>query len=914
MPAPFFEEDRVVFHSLMDFRSDFLTKVLDWATGSIFSKVWFSSEWNRCAKGGNDNEKFASHRDMDYLAHIFSGTAMALKVLDYKYQKKPVKDNQIQEEILSLKRSIFCYLFHDYNKITGADYRMRDKRSLFELINKNLGELKKELNLSDDEVYQVVFSTESGTSYNIIKDANPRSNLIFESNFSRLADTLSSRFNIEGSGKVETIEDSIGFGNEPIVPGKFLKKVLFGATSLYACEDVARKACILLIENSGGFYLWSTNRAIFYIYDKNDLTIQFELEKYFATLVNQILQPENLLSFNDRSVLNSASGVVEHTRDSVSRYVREEDRFRKCIWLENIEVTSENRNSAEKYSDAVKFAAVTFSINFRALKDKSRTSLRDGLEISDITEDDKNIEERLRVFISRYVQLRPDLNSPDSNKLRVFLESTLNTYKDGILKGLLGKVPRNSALLLPFAIQDGDIDWYRLLDDILLDLNRGRSQIDYNDILSKIMIQSVDSLILPNVPDKFNMSMINGYPGSVRATGENLFGINTQTFNNRLPTSGISNGKIDETSKFEFALRRNLVPRSGSGDEGLMFMSFPGAIPFLDMSTYMTRLSYSPSEELSEVNDLKLSIVELNTRKRVVRLDSAYFYSVRHLKTEGDVPRNTYQALVLRNTYQALNIYKRTKMLVRLAFSNSPFFEDQYEAVRIEVGDSICSAMGWEKVRCNQVEDVLGQIATFNVVVNGSISKIDFKETAKVIGDYIRQPMSLFYHIHKLVFQEKDKKKTGFGKQFSEKVEYLRKLAYVSDKDGGRKMKNVTELAKSAAKMVRPKWNMSGNDRTWMLRDSLEAIEKARVSLTRGENRDLLEYKVFIEGVILKTLERDKDKTWMPRDTDITDFADKLIKLLKEDFDSSIPSGSMKSYLINAFEFEYMRNEKGDEK
>ena len=154
---------------MMDFKSPFLTEIFDWSVSDVLSKVWDSGEWNRCAKGGNETEKFARHNDMDYLAHIFSGISMALKVLDYRYQKTPVNENDLATEVRSLKRSIFCYLFHDYNKITGADYRMADKSSLAELVNRYFDGIKSNLDLTDDEVYQVVFSTEKGTSYNIIK-------------------------------------------------------------------------------------------------------------------------------------------------------------------------------------------------------------------------------------------------------------------------------------------------------------------------------------------------------------------------------------------------------------------------------------------------------------------------------------------------------------------------------------------------------------------------------------------------------------------------------------------------------------------------------------------------------------------------------------------------------------------------
>lgn len=896
------KESNIRFRSYIDFRTDFLRETMDWSVDNIFKKIWFADEWNRCAKGGNENERFAKKRDMDYLSHIFSGVSMALKVLDYKYEREPIKKDQVQEEILSIKRAIFCYLFHDYNKITGSDYRMDEKGALFELIEKYLSKVRNELDLSNDQVYQVAFSTESGTTFNILKDNNLRSNLVFESKFSKLADQLSSRFNENVGGDQSSSENSIEWGREPIIPGKHLKKVHFGVTSLYACSDVARKSCKIAIEHlNGGFYLWSTNKAIFYVYSGGNFDVWIELEKTFRNLISEILRPEKLLSFNDRGVINSASGIVEHTQESISRFVKE-DEFKKCIWLEDIDIGTHNRTTAENYSDAVRLLTASFSINFRTLKDKPTTSLRDGLQMHEIRDDD--VGERLRVFMTRYVQLVTGLTSPNARELRGVLDTVLEKYKNGILNGLIGKISKNSALLIPFAIQDVNVDWDTLLKEILTDLNKGINSIDYSGILSKVVSDRVDLLELPEVPNKFEMSMVNGYPATERATGENLFGINTQTFNNRLPTSGISNGKIDDISKFEFALRRNIAPRTKSGGEGLMFMSFPGAIPFLDMSAYMTSLSYSPNEELGDWNELTLSIDEISTRERKVRLDSAFFYSVARLKSEEDV---------LRNTYHALNIYRRTKMLVRLSFSNAPFFEDQYEAVRIEVGSSICSAMKWEKIRCNQIEKVKSQISTFNVVVNGSISKIDFAKTAKVIGDYIQQPMSLFYHVHKLVFNEKDQKRTGFGTQFSQKIPSIRELAYESNKDGGRKMKNITELAKSAAKMVRPNWKMSGNDRTWMLRDSLEGIERTKVSVTNGEERDLIEYKVIVEGVLLKTLERDKDKNWMPRDTDIADFADKLIKLLQDDFGSKIPSGSMKSYLINAYEFEYMRGGKGDE-
>lgn len=891
----------------MDFRTPILSEILDWAINNIFQKVWLSKTWGGCAKGGSLDRRFSEYNDMDYLSHIFSGVAMALKVLDYRYYSAKLTNGLKQSEILSIKRSIFCFLFHDYNKITRSDYKMSDKVSLFNFLDKTgLDYMRNELLLSRDELFQVVFSTESGTSYNIIKNDNPRSsNVLFESNFSRLADQLSSRYNKDSVMIPPSVEKSIEFGRDPVIPGNSIRKLVFGATSMYACEDVARKAFKDTVERNGGFYLWSTNRAVYYILNGDEATILSNFEELFSEFVIKILKPENLLSFNDRSVINSGSEIISHTKKTISNFVIGEE-FKKCLWLENIKITSSNREASEKYSDAVRNLSISFSINFRSLREKSEVSIRDGLEIYETSLNDNDaLLERLKIFAARYVQLKSTFETPEANKLREYLNSTLTLHENVILMGLLGKIPGNSALLLPFVLQNDVISWDDLIEEILKDLNVRVKPFDFEGILSKILVREIQQLGLPEVPDKYHMSIVNGYPSTKKATRENLFGINTQTFNNRLPTSGISNGKIDDLSNFEFALRKNLIPRSGSGDEGLMFMSFPGAIPFIDMSRYMGELAYSKTEELSDVNELKLSIQETDQRKREVRLDSAYFYSVRHLKKREDI---------LRNLYQALQIYNRTKMHVRLSFSNAPFFDDQNEAVRMEVGNSICTSMGWDKVRCDQIDEVLDQISSFNVVANGSITKIDFAKSSGVIADYIFQPMSLFHHVHNLVFEEKNRKSRGFKKQFLSKINDIRKLAYETNRDGGRKMKNITELAKSAAKLERPSWNMSGNSRTWMLRDSLEALEKARVSLSAGEERDLSELKVFVSGVLLKTLEREKDRTWMPRNTDIEDFTDKLVTLLKEDFDSKVPSGSMKSYLINAFEFEYLRSGKGDEK
>lgn len=121
-------------------------------------------------------------------------------------------------------------------------------------------------------------------------------------------------------------------------------------------------------------------------------------------------------------------------------------------------------------------------------------------------------------------------------------------------------------------------------------------------------------------------------------------------------------------------------------------------------------------------------------------------------------------------------------------------------------------------------------------------------------------------------------------------------------------MKNIEELAKIASKIVYANWEMSGSDRTWMIRDPLEAIEATRAKIKGGDKRDLSEFWDIIGGTLNTKLRRDKNEgkgNWVPIE-EVKKFSDTLIKLLREDYNGKIPSGATKSYLINAFEFEYM--------
>ncbi|MGC8656965.1 MAG: hypothetical protein ACP5RS_06390 [Thermoplasmata archaeon] len=878
----------------MNFKTDLLNDVSGWMVDNIFQKIWLLEEFQTCAKGGNEKEAYSKYKDMDYLAHILSGIGMALKVLDYDYYKNGVKDEGLEKN--KLKRAILGYIFHDYNKITKEDYKMENSEPLFKFIDKlPIKEILSEVELSKEDIYQIAISTERGTQYNILNDDIKTSNLIYESNFSRLADILSSTYNKEDQGEFIYNID-IYFGAHPIIQGKKIKRVVFSNTNLLAITDILKKAYYKFIDDlpNNFFYLWSTGRAIYFI-SEDGSTIEYNaVIPKFSELVSDIMKPEESLDFNDRRINNSASGNIEHTKESIKNFVSDNKKMKNCIWLENIKINDNNRENAEKLGDIINNMNLFFTISYRTLKEKKNMSLRDGLNIKeyDVSQD----EQRERAFAARYVQLLSNFNTDESRKLRNELSKALNEHKD-ILDGLLGKNEEHSALLIPFVIKSDQIDWNKLIDDIIKKLNEKIKKVDYSKILSKIVIKGALDEDLPDVPDKSDMSMINGYPANDKAIGENLFGINTNTFNNRLRTSGISNGKIDEISELEFYLRKCIIPLSNKNrdKEGLFYLIFPGAIPYIDIPSLLEKLSIKNEEKGEELRDLYLAIDE-SLKISDIRRDNAFFYSINELKTDEDI---------LKNLYQGLLIYLKTKMLVRISFSNAPLLSDQFEAIRIEVGNSFCSSMGWEKIRCNEVKKVKDEILTFNCIANGSTNKISYKDTSLVIKDYVQNTWTIFHHIHKKNLENKNGYK--LSKDFLQRIDKIRQLAYNTNKKGERDMKNIMDLANSAAIIQRPKWNMSGSERTWIIRDSLEAIEKARSTVKDGDKKDISEFKEFAEGVIYKTIERTKGPNEkMPKESDIKDFVEKLIKLLKEDFDGKIPAGSMKAYLIDAFEFEYM--------
>ena len=887
--------------NFLDFENDVLGNAMDWAIEAIFQNIWLSDIWSKPAKGGkhSENPRFEKYRDMSYQVHIFSGVAMTMRVIDYSYPL--IKGNMSDEELeAKLKRSIFGYLYHDFNKICGSDYRMEEKTILDDFIKSTFNELASELKIDRDNVYQIVVCTEKGTSANILSNEVDVTPLNFEMNFSRMSDVLSSTFN---SIRMDTMPD-IKFGEKILIPGSAIRSIKFSNTNLLAISSLIKKSVVLIIsEILQGKYLWSDQNTIYYVKGSKDIVdIDFEEEvrKEFSKKVSTIMKPENLLNLNDRRVDNSAAGFLDQTEDSILNFTKNNENLKKCIHLGDIKLnTVEKRNAAEKFTDFISsFKSSVFSFNYRFTRNREKEySLRDGLEIKEYDESQK--EERLRIFLLRYVQLKKDLNSSSAKEIRNRIEEIVKTKYDE-LTSLIGKDAIKTVLIFPMLLNDSSIKWAQLLDDIIRDLNKKKKSVDYDHVISRVVPIFGFNTPLPNVPTKYSMSMVNGYPAREEGKGERLYGLRTNGFNNRLPTSKIGFGRIDKDSMFEYNIRRNLIPDK-SGQETLIYLRFPGAIPYLDLSNLLRKFMGLKSNEIIEVSKLSLSLEEFSQNNiRGIRNDDSFFLTGIDIKTESDI---------LKQLLNVLDIANKTKMLVKVSYSNAPIFEDQLEAITFDISSSILSSFSWNKIRLNEIEGVKRVIEAFSVLANGSLVKINFDDTTEIMLAYKLDPMSIFYFAHKRIFDNsKDKKTRGFGRQFSQRIEDIRKLGYEVEKRGDKKMKNIEELAKIASRMVYARWEMSGNDRTWMIRDPLEAIESTRAKIKDGEKRDIGEFWDVIGGTLNTKLRRDRSdgkSNWVPVD-EIKKFSDALIKLLKEDYNGKIPTGTTKSYLINAFEFEYM--------
>ncbi len=880
----------------MPFKKDFLTDIMDWAVENLFYPLWNDEKWMKCAKGGNERENYKDKPDMFYIIHIFSGVAMALKVIDYKYRDSDPDD--IDKITLKLKRSIFGYLFHDYNKLENYEENIKmDKKDILNELTSNFIGIMKELNLEKDDVYTIAFSTETGTQFHANSNSiTLKSNLSFENSFSRLADTLSSRYMYDNPEN-----ENIVFNNEPLIPSKKIQRIKIASTPFIMFSSILKYVLTKYIEEKG-FYLWSTLNSIYYVSEKPIIPEKSELIRLIKEEISKQANLENGIKFTDRKINISSNKIGPITEKNIIDFISDNNKFKQILHLENIELHPADRENAESYSNKFLDKIKTYSINFHldlTKSSKKEHSIRDYLIINDDfdKDNDEHCVERKRTFIVRYVQLQTRLKDREAERIREKLRTELNNTKD-LIKNLLPKSNKDkSVLLIPLIILDDDINWDKLFRKILNDLNKTFFEEENNKIISYLVniILGIDSLDMPEVPDKKNMSMINGYPAKEKGTLENLFGIGTNNFNNRLTTSAIANGKIDEYSIYEFSLRKTLALKGYENYSPIiLFMAFPGAVPFMNMAKFLSIAS--EKDNILKVGNIRLSIEDNEPKLSSFKLDSSYF-----IYLQEDIKTGLSRSDTIKIFNMCLDIAWKSKLHLLLTFSNNIFYEEWNETVKIEMESPILNGMKWNKIRCNKLIDIRKEMSFF-LNVSMENGKIDYSEAAKILDDFIANRMSLNFYVHKHIFDNKYNNKSKILNK--ESIDIFRNLVY---EKRGDLMKKVIDLGNMAASLYKVTSKSSASDRGWMLRESIEVLEKMKAVTNSKNLNDLTE---FVSGHLYKGLERlikrdNPNSTYRPDLVKINEFTKVLLDLLNNEFKGKIPAGITRSYLIDAFEIEY---------
>ncbi|MCL5782722.1 MAG: hypothetical protein M1476_02280 [Candidatus Thermoplasmatota archaeon] len=874
----------VNIESTIKFKSREVRESAEWIIQEMLPKYWNQDKWQICAKGGNKNEKYAKHRDMPYLVHILTGCLCSLRIIDYWLYKGDGLQTlgMTPEEITRrIKRGAFGYFYHDYVKLTETDIKMRD----FELFKSHLNAVDdlfmRELGLNQQNVYDIAFSTEQLTSFNSYSKGNPnQESLEFERAFSRMSDKISSSLGDERE------ELNVEFAGTPILSEKDIGKIHLSSTHLFALTGIARNSIMLALDNSDFFYLWTTRDTIYFI-KKDPINLQFKdlIVQSFTKELSKKLKPEKAIEMNDRTVRMSISEFVKIGKENVEKWMRSEEHFKQAFYFENIPINDKNRTQAEELTDIFNNQFKSFNINFYG-----KNNLRDGIETTLTFEEDREVDDELyRIFVVRYIQLLGNNIEQKNPEKFPGLKQVLIRLKDvskvSLTKKypkLLGKLAEKSSLIIPFILKDVTIDW-QLLDKEIDAIWSKDARVDYRGVISRIMQFANEPLPdLNDVPSKDEMSIITGEPAQKYAETANLYGVNTQTFTNRIVTSSrVSKGKIDDLSILENVCRKIIF--SGTKDSAaILFATFSGSIPITDSLQFFRSMR---KDQGGRVDVKNLEIGNMTIGEQV---DNSIMIPIGNIVTMEDA----YYVLK-----KALDFYDATKMQVLVTYSNSPIIGPQKESIKFEISNPLLQGMGWTSIRCNQVSDIKAKLYLFQDVANNCPGK-----PHQVITDFIMNPFSLFYWIHK----SGDKMYRLASKKNELKSLILGRVKTNNVGTGkGLNMDRLEKMAEIAAKMKKLGAKASNNEKTWWIRESLDVIEKTRVSLTDGAKRDLNSFEVYVSGNILATLERDeKVKGLIPTEL-VKSFSKEFISMLKEDFGSKMPSGSMKSYLIQAFEFLY---------
>lgn len=873
-------ELKPIMERVMRLKSKVLEEAYEWALENILPEMWYNGRWMKCAKGSS-NVLFSEHSDMSYGMHYLTGMSTALKVLDYAISSERFHLPEDNDELLSdLKKSLFCYLFHDYNKVSDDTYRMRDcEANIKKLVRgTSFEELMKKLGLDVEDVCSAAYMTEVGTSQNIFSQRRVgKKSMSFQYNFNTLADGLSSRY-LDSSDAGD-----IKFGGKFLISRREISKVRFQSTHLFALTGLLRDSVRKYLTVSNKFFLWDVPGSMLFVGEPLTSTDYGELARILKEKLGQEMTLERTMEMTDRTVGMEAASIIPPNRDDLDNFIRY--KFSEIMHLPAGEIRDSERETYESYSREV-YAMELDGFNIDCFGKKR---YRDCL----LSEDPEETTNDMRVaFVIRFLQLnitdiqKASKSDASFNPLERAMNriSKLTNKYDETYRKILGKEPRKSAILIPLIVHEFREDLEELYALVLKYMGKDvEENSDFSEVVRTILTGNM--LELEDVPDKTKMSIISGGTGSYIAKKSNLYGVNTQTFSNRLvPSTSLANGRIDRLSAIENLLRKSIMKYRDSS--AIMFARIPGPVPIIStrdlIKSYMQKENHTKRSNPSHPDELFVGRMEITPQ-----VDNSFMLSVGDMRTDADAIR------ILKLVLEFSSI---TQMKVLVTYANSPVFGNQKETLRFEIHNSLLSSMGYDRLRCDQIGNAMMEIEIFERVAASFYSKFSDSNTAAVIREFARSPLSIFKF-------KKDRSRDGKGDDFIlKKFEDIRKMV----EKRGKNMKNLEVLAQRAAEIARVSSRDSNNSKTWLIRTGLEGFEKARSSLRKGREYSLEDMEEFCAGPIWSGIERDANLAKYKNITKVQSFAKALVTMLNDDFGGKVPSGNARSYLISAFEYMYI--------
>ena len=874
------ENSRLKVERVMSLKNTVVRDAYEWALNNIIPEIWNNSTWKRSAKGGSE-KRFSEKNDMSYGMHYLTGISTAIKVIDYAISNgkfdPTISENELYAE---LKKSLFCFLFHDYNKVSEDSYHMENcEENVGNLLKgTKLSEIKDELELDIEDICSTAYLTEIGTSANILsQNTIGKKPLSFVFNFNTLADGISSRYS-----KMSSIGD-IKFGGKYLIEKKEVGLVRFQSTHLFALTGLLRDSIRKYLDDTGRFFLWDLPTSMLFVGERIDSSEFDAIADVFKDRLRGKVTLEQTMEMTDRTIRMEAANIIPPVKSDLDNFIKK--KFSEILHLPSGDIDESERIEYENYSREV----YSFDLDGFTLNCIGKSKYRSCLMIDEIDEatDDMRI-----AFVIRFLQLNNNdvLKAAKKDPSYKLLEEALShilefseVYSKKYAR-IFSKDAHKSTFLIPLIIREFRETGEKLYNSVLKYM--GENDSDSVDFASIVRVLLVDDLIeLSDVPDKRQMSIISGGPADYLANKSNLYGVNTQTFSNRLvPSTSLSNGKIDRLSSIENLLRKAVMRYRDSS--AIMFARIPGPVPIIStwdlIKSYLQKEGHNKQTELTAPDELYVGRMEVNPQ-----VDNSFMLSLGEMRTDSDAVR------VLKLVLDFADI---TQMQVLVTYANAPVFGIQRESLRFEIHNSLLSSLKYDNLRFDQIAGAKNEVEIFTGIAASFYSKFSDSNTANVMREFARNPLSIFQFKNKS--NGDDKKQDYILRKFKEIREMVEKR--------GKKMKNLEVLAEKAAAITRVYQNDSSNSKTWFIRIGLDAFEKARSSLTKGREYDLEEMEEFCAGPIWSGIERDSKLEKYKDITKVKAFTAALVKMLNEDFGGKIPSGNARSYLISAFEYMYL--------